>query len=81
MITVPREQLEQVLKEVQELKQQLEEAGRLRLNASMCEQRLSAMLADFDEKTPVRPPSRTDMRAAFDASSGFTPNAAPGRRR
>lgn len=67
-ITIPRETFERLLKEVQVAIEACDEVGRLRVELVAFRRRLR----EYDQElTPVNPPSRTDIKAAFDASVEF----------
>lgn len=57
-----------LLKETRDAVDSCEEVSRLRVELSALERRLR----EFDQElTPIRPPSRTDIQAAFDNANDF----------
>jgi hypothetical protein len=67
-ITIPRDVYVRLLKEVESGIDSCDEVGRLRVELVAFRRRLREL---DQELTPVRPPSRTDIKAAFDASVEF----------
>ena len=58
----------EAFREIQRTVEFCREAGRLRIEFTALERRLRELDPDL---TPTRPPSRTDIKAAFDASVEF----------
>lgn len=74
MVQVRRDELKQLYEEYKELCTVLTEASTRRIDAEMGKLRLERWLGISDpDKTPVRPPSVSDMKRAFDNSSNFSP--------
>lgn len=76
MVLVPRDELKQLYTEYRELCALLTEASTQRIDAEMGKLRLARWLGITDpDKTPVRPPSVSDVKRAFDNSSNFAPRS------
>lgn len=74
MVLVPRDELKQLYDEYKELCALLTEASTKRIDAEMGKLRLQRWLGITDpDKTPVRPPSVSDVQRAFNNSSNFSP--------
>jgi hypothetical protein len=72
-VTVPRKELDALLDELESLRKELDQVGRLRLDAARLYSRVRSMVSnsEADDLTPVNPPSHADIKQAFKSSSNF----------